>query len=239
MRKTEKNKNTEKQSVLLSDSTSFAVTESYKEIRTNILHILRGDERKCFAVTSPCPGTGKTTVAVNLGISFAQLGKKTVVIDADMRKPMVAKLFQINADSGLSEYLSGKVDTVKAFSTKYQNFYAVPSGAVPDNPSELLSSERFVKLMDRLNEEYDYVIVDTPPLGMVTDAAVVTGCVLGTLLVIKQNYTDKERFDDTVESLKRVDAKILGYVLNAVDESKYSYKYGRYSSYYGGYYGHE
>lgn len=100
-----------------------------------------------------------------------------------------------------------------------------------------MSSERFGLLLDELSKEFDYIIVDTPPVGMVTDAAVISAAVSGTLLVIKQNYTDKERFDATVNALRKVDANILGYVLNAVDEERYSYRYGRYGNYYGGYYG--
>lgn len=221
---------------LLSENTHFAVAESYKAIRTNILHKLKTEERKWFSVTSPCPETGKTTVSVNLGISFAALGKKTVVVDADMRKPMVGTLLSLPKEDGLSEYLSGKTEDVNACSTEYPNLYAVSSGAIPPNPSELLSSDRFSTMLYKLSENFDYIIVDTPPVDMVTDAATISGCVSGNVLVLKQGYTDKERFEDAVETLKKVDANILGYILNAVDQKKYSYKYRRYSSYYGHYY---
>lgn len=224
-------------SLILSKDTPFAVKESYKAIRTNILHILKDKDKKWFSVTSPCPGTGKTTVAVNLGITFAELGRKTVVIDADMRKPMIARLFSVHGKKGLSEFLNGDDDGAEVVETGHNNLYAVTAGEIPDNPSELLSSDRFALLLSKLSETFDYIIVDTPPVGMVTDAAVISAAVSGTMLVIKQNYTDKERFDATVQALKKVDANILGYVLNAVDEKKYSYRYGRYSPYYGGYYG--
>ena len=224
-------------SMMISKDMPFAVKEAYKAIRTNILHILKDKDKKWFSVTSPCPGTGKTTVAVNLGISFAELGRKTVVIDADMRKPMIARMFQIRNKSGLSEFLNGDTENTGVTETSYKNLYVITSGEIPDNPSELLSSERFGLLLDELSKEFDYIIVDTPPVGMVTDAAVISAAVSGTLLVIKQNYTDKERFDATVNALRKVDANILGYVLNAVDEERYSYRYGRYSNYYGGYYG--
>lgn len=218
-------------SVLLSDNMPFSVSESYKGIRTNILHVLRDAEKKSFAITSPSPGTGKTTVTVNLGITFAQLGQKTVIIDADMRKPMIAKLFSIQTVSGLSEYLSGENNEVEVNPTVYPGLYAVTAGKIPHNPSELLSSPRFSQLLNKLSEEFEYIIVDTPPVGMVTDAAVISDSVSGTVVVIKQNYTYKDRFDKTIENLKKVDANIIGYVLNAVDENKYSYKYGHYSYY--------
>lgn len=221
---------------LLSENTPFAVVESYKAIRTNILHMLRDKEKNWFSVTSSCPGTGKTTVSVNLGINFAALGKKTVVVDADMRKPMVGNLLSLPKEDGLSEYLSGKTEDVNTCLTKYPNLYAVSSGAIPPNPSELLSSDRFSTMLNKLSENFDYIIVDTPPVGMVTDAAVISSYVLGTVLVLKQGYTDKERFEDTVKTLKKVDTNILGYILDAVDEKKYSYKYGHYSSHYGSYY---
>lgn len=226
----------EPKQALLSENTPFVVVESYKAIRTNIIHMLKGEERKWFSVTSPCPGTGKTTVSLNLGITFAALGKKTVVVDADMRKPMVGKLLSLNKEDGLSEYLSGKTEDINACLTKYPNLYAVSSGAIPPNPSELLSSDRFSAMLYKLSENFDYIIIDTPPVDMVTDAAVISSYVSGTVLVLKQGYTDKERFEDTVKTLKKVDANILGYILNAVDEKKYSYKYGHYSSYYGRYY---
>lgn len=224
-------------SILLSKDTPFAVLESYKSIRTNILHILKDNDKKWFAVTSPCPGTGKTTVSVNLGITFAQLGKKTLVMDADMRKPMIGRIFSIHKKRGLADYLSEGGALPDACETGYDNLSVMCAGEIPKNPSELLASERFLNLLEKLSEEFDYILIDTPPVGMVTDAAVISSCVSGTLLVLKQNYTDKDRFDSTVQALKKVDANILGYVLNAVDEKKYSYRYGRYSSYYGGYYG--
>lgn len=223
--------------MILSKDTPFEVKESYKAIRTNILHILKDKDKKWFSVTSPCPGTGKTTVAVNLGITFAELGKKTVVIDADMRKPMLARLFSLRGSKGLSEFLKGDEDGARVIETEHNNLYVVTAGEIPENPSELLSSERFGMLLSKLSETFEYIIVDTPPVGMVTDAAVISSVVSGTLLVIRQNYTDRERFDATVQALKKVDSNILGYVLNAVDEKKYSYRYGRYSPYYRGYYG--
>ena len=223
--------------MILSKDTPFEVKESYKAIRTNILHILKDKDKKWFSVTSPCPGTGKTTVAVNLGITFAELGKKTVVIDADMRKPMLARLFSLRGSKGLSEFLKGDEDGARVIETEHNNLYVVTAGEIPENPSELLSSERFGMLLSKLSETFEYIIVDTPPVGMVTDAAVISSVVSGTLLVIRQNYTDRERFDATVRALKKVDSNILGYVLNAVDEKKYSYRYGRYSPYYRGYYG--
>lgn len=227
---------TDPKQALLSKDTPFAASEAYKAIRTNILHTLKDKERKWFAVTSPSPGTGKTTVSANLGITFAALGKKTVVVDADMRKPMLEKLLSLPRGEGLSEYLSGKTDDINAVKTSYPNLYAVSSGAIPPNPSELLSSERFYAILCKLSEDFDYIIIDTPPVDIVTDAAIISGCVSGTVLVLKQNYTDKERFEATMKTLKKVDANILGYILNAVDEKKFSYKYGRYSPYYGHYY---
>lgn len=181
-------------SMMISKDMPFAVKEAYKAIRTNILHILKDKDKKWFSVTSPCPEQGRRPLPWNLGISFAELGRKTVVIDADMRKPMIARMFQIRNKSGLSEFLNGDTENTGVTETSYKNLYVITSGEIPDNPSELLSSERFGLLLDELSKEFDYIIVDTPPVGMVTDAAVISAAVSGTLLVIKQNYTDKERF---------------------------------------------
>lgn len=215
---------------------NFVAYESYKAIRTNILHILKNPESNQILITSPYAGAGKTTTSANLSFTFAQLGKKVLVIDADMRKPSLHKMFSISHVPGLSEYLREKVDNLNIVATEYENLYILPAGSTPDNPSELLHSPMFSKLIADISKNYDYIFIDAPPVDVVTDAVIISQYVAGTLLVIRQNFTEKDTLTRTVNVLKNVNANILGYILNAIDYKKFSYRYGHYSSKYGGKY---
>lgn len=219
-------------SSILIPNDNFKVNESYKAIRTNILHLLKDSPAKTILITSPYASAGKTTTSANLAIAFAQLGKKVLLIDADMRKPTIHKLFSTHSTPGLSNILSGQdaKDIIK--STDYENLYLITAGNIPENPSELLHSDIFSKLITELSSEYDTIFIDAPPVDAVTDAVIISQLTAGTVLVMRQNSTEKDALLRTVNSLKNVKANILGYVLNAVDYEKFSYKYGHYSSKY-------
>ena len=219
-------------SSILIPNGNFKANESYKAIRTNILHLLKDATTKTILVTSPYANAGKTTTSANLAIAFAQLGKKVLLIDADMRKPTIHKLFSTHSTPGLSNILSGQdaKDIIK--STDYENLYLITAGNIPENPSELLHSDIFSKLVTEFSSEYDTIFIDAPPVDAVTDAVIISQLTAGTVLVIRQNSTEKDALVRTVNSLKNVKANILGYVLNAVDYEKFAYKYGHYSSKY-------
>ncbi len=230
----EHKKNPHTISILSKDN--FVASESYKAIRTNILHLLKNTENNQILITSPYAGAGKTTTSANLSFTFSQLGKKVLVIDADMRKPSLHKMFSLSRVPGLSEYLRGKTDTPRIIATEFENLSIMPAGSTPENPSELLHSSKFSELIPELSKQYDYIFIDAPPVDVVTDAVIVSQHVAGTLLVIRQNFTEKDTLVRTVNVLKNVNANILGYILNAVDYKKFSYRYGHYSSKYGGKY---
>ncbi len=212
---------------------NFVANESYKSIRTNILHLLKTSNNNQILITSPYAGAGKTTTSANLAHSFAQLGKKVIIVDADMRKPSLHKAFSIHHIPGLSEYLGEKTYSLRIEATEYENLFILPAGLAPENPAELLHSARFSDLISELSTKYDYVFIDAPPVDVVTDAVIISQFVAGTILIVRQNSTEKDTLIRTVNALKNVNANILGYVLNAVDYNKFSYRYGHYSSKYG------
>lgn len=219
-------------SSILIPNGDFKANESYKAIRTNMLHLLKDVTSKTILITSPYANAGKTTTSANLAIAFAQLGKKVLLIDADMRKPTIHKLFSTHSTPGLSNIIAGKAtkDVIKG--TKYENLYILTAGSIPPNPSELLHSDVFTNLVAELSTEYETIFIDAPPVDAVTDAVIISQLTAGTVLVIRQNSTEKDALVRTVNSLKNVNANILGYVLNAVDYEKFSYKYGHYSGKY-------
>ena len=219
-------------SSILIPNGNFKANESYKAIRTNILHLLKDATTKTILVTSPYANAGKTTTSANLAIAFAQLGKKVLLIDADMRKPTIHKLFSTHSTPGLSNLLIGQESKNIIKSTNYENLYLITAGNIPENPSELLHSDIFSKLITELSSEYDTIFIDAPPVDAVTDAVIISQLTAGTVLVIRQNSTEKDALVRTVNSLKNVKANILGYVLNAVDYEKFAYKYGHYSGKY-------
>ena len=216
---------------LVSDE-DFHSKEAYKAIRTNILHLLKDSDKKTILITSPYAGAGKTTTVANLAITFAQLGKKVLIIDCDMRKPSIHKIFSLHSTPGLSSILAEDMGADIIRETSYDNLHVLTAGAIPANPSELLHSNKFTDLLNDLSEKYDIIFIDAPPVDVVTDAVIISPQAAGTVLVIRQNSTEKEELLRTVQTLRKVNANILGYVLNAVDYEKFSYRYGHYTTKY-------
>ena len=240
--KKKKKKNTDRSRNLLTDKNiPFNVTESYKSIRTNIMFSLSTQKKKVFAVSSANPGEGKSTTAANIAIAFAQMENRVLLIDGDMRKPVQHKVFKVSNIDGLST-LIGKMSTVEDAVKRnvMPNLDVLPAGTCPPNPSELLASEQFAELIEKLSVHYDYVIIDTPPVNVVADAIVLRDVIGGILFVLRYGSTT---YDDLDEAMKKVDlaeANTIGFILNDVKiehrggyyaRDKYSYyKYG-YSSY--------
>lgn len=224
--------------VLIGSGMSFAATEAYKLLRTK-LQFSFADERSCHVIglSSALSGEGKSLTAVNLAYTLSQLDKRVILIDCDMRRPTLADKLNIARKPGLSSFLSGQADIdglVQFCGIKddEQAFHVIAAGPNPPNPVELLSSPRMSKVLKGLRHAYDYVILDLPPIGEVTDALAVVKEVDGMLLVVRQNYCNRVVLSDAVRQFSFVDAKILGVVLNCTND--HGTKYGK--SYYKRYY---
>ncbi len=204
----------------------FAVAESYKTIRTNLQFLLnRVEGCKVIAVSSAQAGEGKTTNSVNLAISFSQLGKKVLLIDADLRRPSIAKKLKIENNDGLSGILAGFSSADRAIININPTFSVLPSGAIPPNPSELLASPEFETLISSVRASYDYIIIDTAPAGIVSDALSVAHLGEGLLLVVKAKSTTYHDFEKVVDSLKLANITLLGVVLNGSEVGEYYSNY--------------
>lgn len=197
----------------LSDKNKFAIVESYKVARTNIMFSLAASEKKIFAVTSYSKGEGKSTASSNLAISFSKMEKKVILIDSDLRRPNIHNIFKLNNEIGLSNVISKMAtfeDAVKH--DVINNLDVLTSGTVPPNPSELMCSNSFAKLMERLAEEYDYIIIDTPPVGVVADAMMLKDLIAGFVVVVREKSTTHRDLSRLLESMKLADSKVLGLV---------------------------
>jgi len=207
-------------------------SEAYRALRTRIqFSRIAKTSLKTILVTSAAPQEGKTTVSVNLAGSFALTNKKTLLIDCDLRKPKVHHIFHTQRVPGLIDYLFGDVelkDIIKR--SEVNNLFYIPTGTIPPNPAEMLDSEQMRSLLKRFREEYDLVIVDSPPIIAVTDSEVLSGMVDGTLLVVSADTTEVDLMERAAELIKRENTQFLGTVLN-----NFSYKSG-YGSYYKYYY---
>ena len=209
--------------------------EAYRGIRTSIQFAQAGKELKTIAVTSCTPNEGKSTTIANLAVVLTQTGKSVLLIDCDMRNPTVHKNFKLSNKVGLSSCISmgtALSDAVQA--TGIENLDALTGGVIPPNPSELLGSERMQHILARASEEYDYVLIDTPPVLPVTDALVLSRMVDGVILVLTSGEIKVEMARDVKNQLVQADANILGVVLNKVRSEHHGYGYGYYY-----YYGHE
>lgn len=229
--KQEKNATKYNRRLLLNKNSNFVVKESYKTLRTNIRFLLRDHKCKRISITSGEAGEGKSITLLNLAISLAEDGQKVLLIDADMRRPAVGRLLVEKASPGLSEVLGKVADWDEAIRKDvYDNLDILFSGEIPPNPSELLGSEMMQNLIETMSERYDYILVDTPPVGVVSDASIATSMLDGVLLLVRQNKARKETVRRAVDSLAKAGIKPLGYVLNGVNLS--DDKYGHYYYYY-------
>lgn len=217
----------------LSDKNKFAIVESYKVARTNIMFSLSASDKKAFAVTSYSKGEGKSTASSNLAISFSKMEKKVLLIDADLRRPNIHNIFKINNEFGLSNVISKMTTFEEAVKCDViSNLDILSAGTIPPNPSELMCSNSFIKLMERLKEEYDYIIIDTPPIGVVADALLLKDFIAGFVVVAREKATTHRDLGKIIESMKLADAKILGLVEVGCDinakRGKKNYSYYQY-----------
>ena len=214
------------------DSTSF--NEEIKKIRTNLKFSAINGDVKVICVTSSLPGEGKSLISANLAASFAQYDERVILIDCDLRKGRQKKLFNLpaNNDQGLSKLLINKrwENEYKNYikDTKVENLSVIPTGVYPPNPSELLSHERFEKLIEKLRKDYSIIILDCPPIEGLSDALVVSSLADTTVLVAKHKSTPMKLLEKSKKSLDKVGSKLAGVVLNNVDKEPNTYYYGYY-----------
>lgn len=219
--------------ILTSVAPKSSFAEGIKALRTNITFMASNNPPQVLTITSPGPGEGKTMISCNVSIAMAQSGLRTVIIDADLRRPRVHKAFGVENDNGLVDLLTspaGIDDVVQE--TGIENLSVITSGSIPPNPSELLHGPKFQALVDKLREKYDRVIFDSPPMGAVSDPIIISRSVDGTLLVLMFGKTRRELLRRSIEQLVTVGAPLLGCVLNNIDMSRssyYGYSYYRYN----------
>ena len=207
--------------------------EVFRSLRSNIE--FTGVDNRAIVVTSCLPADGKSTVSMRLAMIFAESDKKTVLVDADMRRSVLMRRIHAEGDAsvGLSHVLSGQKSVAEAlYETNLKNFYVIPSGKFPTNTTELLGNGRFEELIHALKKTFDYVIVDTPPLGSVVDAAVAAKRCDGSILVLSDGKDSRKMAKSVLEQLKAANPNFLGVALNNVDVGKGNYYYKHYSNYY-------
>lgn len=206
--------------------------EAYSALRTNLKFYGLDKAIKTIAVTSYSPNEGKTTTCINLSISMVKSDMKVLYVDADLRKPMLMKNLGSNDFEGLSNYLSGHTDIKEIIhSTDIHGFYYVPCGAKPFNPVELLNTERFDDFLKVVQQHFDMIVIDTPPLGSVIDCSIIAAKTDGILIVIKPNTVKYKNALMLKEQLEKSNARILGVVLNGVNKRVYKDYYSNYDYY--------
>lgn len=203
------------------------VSEAFRNLRTNVHYSNIDKEIKILQVTSSIQNEGKSTVAANYAVTVAQGGKKVLLMDCDLRKPKVHKLFNVNNKTGLSNILVGDATTEHNIQkTKVENLFILTSGPIPPNPSEMLDSRRMKELMESVADYFDMVVVDSPPILPVTDGLILSKIADGTVLVVSLGSTQKDALKKTVEALENIDANIIGTVVNkASTRSRYYAQY--------------
>ena len=230
-----------KKEIITSTDPKSPVSEVFRTLRTNLQYLNKKNGAQTILLTSTLQGEGKSFVAANLAVTFAQARKKTIIVDTDMRKPRQHKLFNSDMYPGLSNYLAGinisrgshKINLKECiYKTKITNLYILPAGNIPPNPSELLQSEKLGQLVKILKNEYDVVIFDGAPCLLVTDASLVSRLVDATVLVISQGKTKADDLREVKNRIRRVGGRVAGVVLNRIKISgkRYGEKYYYYSS---------
>lgn len=210
------------------------ISEAYRVLRTNIQFSSVDKPLKVMVVTSSGPGEGKTTTIINLAITFAQSGSRVLLIDSDMRKPKIHKVFEFSNSKGLVNILAQREDYKEVVhKIDIDNIDIITSGTIPPNPSELLASNSMKQFLQKVKEDYDVVFIDAPPVGSVTDAAILSTLVDGTILVAASGQVHIDAVVRTKNLLNQVNANIVGVVLNKLDKGAHGNSYYYYYYYYG------
>ena len=206
------------------------ISEAYRTIRTGIEFSNLDKDLKIICITSSKKDEGKTTVLSNLGVSFAKIDKKVLLIDADLRNPSISKMFDTSNTQGIMDILLGKrniQDCVKK--TKQENLYILTGGTIPPNPAEVLSSKKMSEFIESIKDEYDYIFIDSPPVGVVSDASIISAYSDGVIFVVGANEVDSNLAKIAKERLDSVKANIVGVILNKfktnTNSEYYNYSY--------------
>jgi capsular exopolysaccharide synthesis family protein len=218
------------------------VAEAYRSLRTNLAFARAHDQLKTIVLTSPGPADGKSTTVANLAITFAQQGQRTLLVDADLRRAVLDKLFSVRREPGLTDLLVGRAQLADVVhESGIDNLSVLGSGPFPPNPSELLGSQAMRDVLSEASSAYDIVMLDSPPLLAVTDAAVLSTLVDGAILVVRMGATPRTSVRRAMSQLQTVHGRLIGAVLNDVDfrSGLYGGGYGYYYYYYYGADGHK
>lgn len=229
--KRKKNKTKRGSRPCLCPSSPFAVTEAFNSIRTQLIFTGKGEKCPVFVVTSALSDDGKTTNAVSLAISFAMADQKVLLIDADMRKPSIHRYFNLECRNGLSELLAGMTSEIKLRRTETKNLSVLTAGQIPPNPAELLGTKQMDALLEYVRKYFDYVIIDTPPVNIVTDACVLAEKVTGYVFVVQSGKNHIQDLRKATQQIELMNGHILGLVLNDPNNKTvpdYSYRYDKY-----------
>ncbi len=221
----------------------FEASESYKLLRTNILFSTAEKGCKVIGVTSPLAGEGKSTTSVNMAYELAESGKKVLLIEGDLRAPAIMKLLKIKKKIGLVHVLAGihELDSAIAKSVFLEYLDILPAGKIPPNPAEMLASAKMRDVLKELSVNYEYIIIDLPPVMAVSDGLSIAETLTGMVVVVRQGYCDQRVLAETMRQLSYLKIKVLGFVLNRVDEKeRYLHRRGGFNrkgknGYYGSY----
>lgn len=231
--KSRNNKKTEllnEQKQVLGEASAWPVQEAYKALRTNLMFSLPGNESKAIGVTSALKQDGKSINAVNMAISFAQLGKKVVLVEADLRMPTVSKKLGCKSVPGLTDVLVGQncLMDVTQSSKDYRMLSVIPAGNIPPDPTWLLQSAQMKTVLKALRSAYDYIFLDLPPVTSVADAAILAPLLDGYVIVVRNETTEYRAVADSLDQFRLAKAKVIGFVYNDADISggnKYYHSY--------------
>lgn len=221
-------------------SLKFKVEEAYKSVRTNIMFSVMKKGCKTIVISSSTPNEGKTTTTINIAIALSQADQKVLLIDGDLRKPKIHHYFSVPNSPGLTNYLGGKVGSGSAkdsdlfsviHATEFENLSVLCSGSIPPNPAEILGSEPMAEFLEEIGKDFDYIIIDTPPINVVSDALPVIRESDGVVLVVRQNQSTHPEVQRAISALEFIDAKILGFVVNFAEAGRSKYGYGKYGRY--------
>lgn len=227
--------NVRQSEIPVAENPKSSLAESFRALRTNLQYVMRDTDKKVICVTSTISGEGKTFCAVNLASIIAQSNKKTLLISLDLRKPKVHKVFNMENDRGLSTYLIGKSDYNDVIvKTNIHNLYITPAGPIPPNPAELIETKEMETFVQRIREDFDMIVMDTPPIAIVTDAVLLSRFSDAVIFVVRQNYSTKDVIHLVDDLHLKKDIKNIGILINDIKASSY-YGYGRRYNYGYGY----
>ncbi len=204
---------------------SFAASEAFKLLRTNLMFFAPEGNGRVIGITSSTVSEGKSTTSINLAYALAESGKKVVLIECDMRRPTIARRLRFDGTPGLSNLIVGRAapSDVLRTSTIHENLSVIPAGDIPPNPSELLGSERMRMTIESLAADYEFVLIDLPPVTVVSDALVAANLLDGILVVVRQGVCTRHALHETMRQLQVVSDKILGFVYTCADDEKKGY----------------